>query len=687
MLRLASTSISLTSSDLDWHARRHEQRLETLKKGRLSSKVAEGPDIQSQSPGPCRQDIANDSSSLSRPGHGAADETPIYSDEPVPRNSQAFWDSILADAGTSTRVHQTSLARSPQVVVPSDSFLENNGSVKLSIRDTNEDDQLPAPSGNDPAELLLSPTSPDSDRESAAATEIHSRLSPLSLPSLDGDENYQQDQSHRSSIESLDLQSSIRQDASIDIEAPPKERGPGSQHAWANQMDVDGPSDDAPSLRHFSSISSLQDPEPGSIGMPFGAQARKAELAASRNVSAARSIAISSVSRAQSGMLDQYVQDGYAQAHVRTRSGGLPRSRLYISEAAASSSQERSTPALVYEEALDQGDILYSPRRRCRKPYRRRSDTNSLTASEESTRRTRIATALASTNPFGSSPYGYSHTLPSGSRSALTTEEQYAIGSSPASTPRTAHDFFSSPRRILHQHPGSSPYYSPSLSQSHHSSAIYPTSMSPHSRDGSSFGLPYIADTNTRDNPALPRPALGRPPIPISPATRIPSTNSSLPFTDENNHHPSGTYRPSTPPPPSSISTASTFRTPTRIHVYNDNLPAYSQPQTPLGLPRHGIHRASLRNPFFTAPARPGGRFRRGAADWVESAFATPSRSSRRPASGRWAGYDGQENLSIEVEAERSARRRDEEDRRELEERRHAWREGRVEWDSDWEDE
>ncbi|KAL9004852.1 MAG: hypothetical protein Q9188_002340 [Gyalolechia gomerana] len=691
MLRLASTSINLTLSDINWHVQRHEQRLETLKKGKLSSNVAEGPGTHSQSPEPSRQHNANESSSLSRPGHGAADEIPIYSDEPVPQDSQAFWDNILADAGTSTRAHQTSLARSPQVIVPSDSWLENNGSVRLSIRDTNEEDQSHATSGGDPPELLISPRSPDSDRESAASTEIRPRLSPLSLPSLDGDENWQQSQSHRSSIESLDLQPSKRRNARLDVEAKdhlasqPRERGTDSQDAWANQMDVDGPSDAAPSLRHISSISSLQDPEPGSIGMPFGAQARKAELVASRNAWAARSIATSPASHAGSGTPDQYVQDGYAQVHGVARSGGLPRSRLYISEAAASSSQERcqiSIPTWDYEAAIDQDDIHYSPPRRRRKPYRRRSETHSFVASEGSTRRTRIPrAALASVNPFGSSPHDYSHTPPEESRSALMTQEDYAIGSSPALTPRTARDFFSSPRRIRHQHPSSSPYYSPNLSRSRNSSSMYFNGMSSQSHDGS-FGLPYIADTNTRENPMLPRQTLGSLPIPTSPASRMPSFNSSLPYRDENNHVPSSSYPPRTPPPPSS----STMSTPTRIPIYNDNLPAYSQPQTPLGLPRHGLPRTS-RNPYFTAPARPGGRFRRRAADWVETAFATPSRSSGRRALGMWGAYDGQENVSVEVEAARSERRREEEERRELEERRNAWREGRGDWDSDWEDE
>ncbi|KAL8932874.1 MAG: hypothetical protein Q9216_006634, partial [Gyalolechia sp. 2 TL-2023] len=661
----------------DWHVRRHEQRLEASKKGKLSSNVAEGPSTQSQSLGPCRQHAVNERSGLPRHRHGATDEIPIYSDEPVPRDSQAFWDTILTDAGTSTRVHQTSLARSPQVIVPSDSWLENNGSVRLSIRDINEDERNLAPSGGDPAEPLISPRSPESDQESVASTEIRSRLSPLSLPSLDGDENYQLSQSHRSSIETLDLQSLKGRNASVDVEAndplvrPPRERGTDSQHAWPNQMDVDGPSDDTPRIRHISSISSLQDPEPGSIGMPFGAQARKAELAASRNIHAARSAAIAPMSQTESRMVDQSARIEHSQAHGRTRSGGLPRSRLHISEAAASSSQERrqtSTAPRDYEATIDQGDIYYSPRRR-KKPYRRLSETSSFVTSDESIRHSRIPpAALASTNPFGSSPYDSSHTQRSDPRSALSIHEDHTIGSSSAFALRIANDFSSSPGRIRHHHHHypPSPYDSPNPSQSRYSSSTYPNDMSPQSHDGS-FGLPYLADTNTRDIPTLlPRRALSRLTTPTSSAARIPSSTNSilLPYADENNHLPGSSYRPSTPPPPPLPTSIPS--TPTRIPIYNDNLPAHTQPQTPLGLPRHGLPRTS-RNPyFFTAPARHGGGFRRGAADWAETAFGTPSRRSRgrREEVGVWGGYDGQENVSVEVEAARSERRRRREEER-----------------------
>lgn len=657
----------------------------------MSNDVAEGRDAHSQSPGPSHNQVAKEPSSLSRPRRRNYDEVPIYTDEPVPRDSQAYWNTILADAGTTARVHQTSLARSPQIIVPSDSWLENNGSLRLSIRDTNEEDPITTSCDGD----LISPRSPDSDRESAASTEIFPRLSSLSLPSLDGDQDWQQNQSHRSSIESLHLQSSRKWNTGVDAEAsdqlpkPLNESGMDSQHTWASQADVDGPSDAAPTLRHISSISTLQDQDPGSVGMPFGAQARKAELAASRT---AGSFTGSPLYRPESGITEWYDRDSYGQAYNRTRSGGVPRSRLYISEAAASSSpvgHERFTSAWDYETAIDQGDIHYSPPRSRRRPYRRRSETYSFVASEESTHHTltpeAASTTLASTNPFGPSPYDRSSLRLNEFRDSPTTREGYATGSLPPSTPRRAQDYASS-LRMRHQHPVMSPYYSPNLTQSRNNSSTHSNGMSPQSHDGS-FGLPYIADTNARDSSTFPRRILGSLPLPASPASRIPSFSSNIISRDENNHFPSGSYRPNTPPlPPSPIE--STFRTPTRIPIYDDSLPAYSQPQTAVGLPRHGLPRTS-RNPYFTAPARNGSGFRRGAADWVQTAFGTPTRASRRH--GRDSGMLGrdvdQENVSTEVEAERSARRSREDERRELRLRRRAWREGRRDWGSDLEGE
>ncbi|KAI4152931.1 MAG: hypothetical protein L6R39_001712, partial [Caloplaca ligustica] len=563
MLRLTPTGITLDSSDVAWHVRRRERHLETLKETKPSKAAVNKPETPPQSPSPGREHaVADELPARSSTVQGSPEEIPIYSDEPVPRESQAFWDTILADAGTSVSVHQESLARSPQLVVPSDAFLENIGSVRLSVRG-NEDEPDQVRNAARPQELLISPRSPISDA-SDPSTEIQSRLSPLSLPSLDDDENHEQRQPGQSSYEQPDPYPLTNEDVDMDL-APdnhPFRSRQKSESGWANPLDVDGPSDAVPAPHHHRSTSSLQDPEPGSVGMPFGAQARKAELAASRDV-----------------------PGSYGTQHLRSRSGGLQRSRLYISEAAASSSPDKrqEPPDNLSDEApVDDVEILSVPPRR-RKGYKRRSETYSHVASEASTTHVENSPAvLARSNPFDRFRY--------------------------VPPPAEAVNPTSSPRYIQqHHHPTSSPYHRPSTSTSSHSSPTYPHGMSPHNRSNSLIDLPSLLAASFDETPNPLRRPFEPVPLPSIAGSRNPSTAAAFPpnhpTADENGRYPGSPYLPSTPPR-SISSTSITNATPTRISIYNDSLPAASQPQTPVGLPRNGLPPMALQNPFYTAPAR-----------------------------------------------------------------------------------
>ncbi|KAI4125875.1 MAG: hypothetical protein LQ338_004040 [Usnochroma carphineum] len=613
MLRLASTRLTLDSSDVSWHVRRHERRLAKLKAGKPARVSTDRPIAKPQTPEPRHEHFADELPKRSKT-RASPEHIPIYSDEPVPRDAQAFWDHILAEAASSGRVHQEPLARSPRVIVPSDTFLENHASVHLSIRGENGDEQDQARNNGPLQELLISPRSPVSDI-SEPSTEIRSRLSPLSLPSLDGDENHHQSQSRQSSSEQLDAYSSTKQHIETEHgpDSHPFMSRQESESQWINQMDGDGPSDAAPSLHHHRSPSSLQDPEPGSVGMPFGAQARRAELAASRNMSGSD-----------------------PTQPRRTHSWGLQRSRLYISEVAASSSPDKhpKTPGQLNDQVPhNEAGLLSLPPRR-RKGYKRRSETYSLVASEASTTHAESMQAIfASNNPFN----------PTGDRNSPTEPV----------------DLVSSPGSVQHHQPTSSPYQRSSMSHPSHSSPTYPNGMSFHSRNSSSIELPYMPNASIHETPNPLRRPFERLPIPFSASSRIQSTNAALPpntpTADENDCYPSSPYIPRTPP--RSISSTSMTATPTRISIYDDSLPAYFQPQTPIGLPRNGLPRMSLQNPFFTAPARAGTRSGRGVTGWLYSAFATPSRVERRREVGVWRGRDEQENVSVEVEAERMERR------------------------------
>ncbi|KAI4200676.1 MAG: hypothetical protein LQ346_002338 [Caloplaca aetnensis] len=680
MLRLASTRITLDSSDVRWHVHRHEKRLARLEEEKPATDVPGESSSQPQSPRPRHEHPL-------RTRQRSPDEIPIYSDEPVPRDSQAFWDRIVADAGTPARLHQQSLARSPQLIVPSNSFLENNGSVRLSVRGENEDDEAQSHDLDSLQELSISPRSPVSDA-SETLTEVESHLPARSLPSLDREEDRPQPlQSHQSSSEHSDssAKTEVGSDATLDSHPfrSPKNRGLNSQAPWFGQMDVDGPSDAAPSRQHHRSTSSLQDPEPGSFGMPFGAQARKAELAASRNASVAHSrISIPSASSQA-----QYTGDHSVQ-HSRTRSGGFQRSRLYISEAAASSSPDKRprSPAASRDEP-DELNLLSLPPRR-RNKYKQRSETYSYVASEASEAATaRIESpqfALATDNPFEVSRDRNLQAEPSNAGGNVRAYDDYTLSSPPGPIHYHSNSSFSSPRNTQRYQTTSSRYSGSNLSHSRHSSSTYPHDTSPYSRNASSMELPYIANASTHTSPnplrrpfdPLPRLFSGGPRTPSATAAFAPN----MPAADENGRQPSSPYIPSTPT--RSLSATSVQQTPTRLSIYNDSLPAHVQPQTPVGLPRNGL---PLQNPFFTAPARAGSRITSRAAGWLHSAFATPSRVERGADIVNWERSNEQENVGVEVEAARLERRMERMERMEDERRMRRSGSGRGWRMSDWE--
>ncbi|KAL9639386.1 MAG: hypothetical protein Q9204_001113 [Flavoplaca sp. TL-2023a] len=335
MLRLAPTRISLAPADLDWHVRRHEKRLAKSKNGESTTDKAQASKHQSKS---SKHPSAKDPDTMST--HSPRkDPVPIFSDEPVPQNSeesQPFWTGILAEIAAAGRGNQTSISRSH---LP-DASIQDSGGRRISVRGQHETDWS---HGSALGDIQISPRSPDSLPQSpasssgswtSASTQIQSRQTPNSVPARYLDDDAAEQQSSDNSDQELDPK-------------PVAVHGQDvvSQHIRINEMDVDGSSDTGPHLHHHRSVSSWQDFEPGLRGMPFGAQARRAELAASRNASVDSASIDPRCPESEFITPDHALQDGYSHSHslqhMRSRSGGLPRSRLYISEVAASSSPEK----------------------------------------------------------------------------------------------------------------------------------------------------------------------------------------------------------------------------------------------------------------------------------------------------------------------------------------------------------
>ncbi|KAL8712621.1 MAG: hypothetical protein Q9220_003152 [cf. Caloplaca sp. 1 TL-2023] len=638
----APTRITLSSSDTEWHAKRSQKRLSISKADAVSTHAGNELTLEAQSP---RYGGSKQADELfTRKGRRKAqtEEIQLYSDEPVPRDSQAFWDQILVEAGTSAAVRQSPRVTSPQPAAPFDDFLENNIAAQPSVQGQTRENQVAVRIPTGAPELLISPRSPVSEADSEASVQKGSFTPPS--PPDHGDESRQAG-SRTTSSEGLDLLSVARDGVRIDhayaTDPPTSEE---TQDSSIHQMDLDGPSDSTPKPRHYRSSSSLRDPEPGSIGMPFSAQARKAELAASRNLSFASSVADLTIPYVPEAKLDPDHEENancIPNSHGRTQSGGLPHSRLYIYESTAASSPERHQTTQAYLKTLQPSDgpesIVQNPRPR--RTYRRRSQTYPYAESVDSTGDGQSTEACYSiTNPFNSSPNHCPQEGANNSQHRTPSQNQHLDHSF---TPQHGDNSLASPESVLHHPPASSPPLHSPGSRSRQSSSTNPYSPSPHTRNISS--LDSIMDlpsspVGIRDFSTLPRQPFQRSPITIfrSPENRTPSYN------ENNNHHQhpdtSLSRTPSITNPFSSDFLSSIHpTTPTRLSIYNDSIPAYSQPQTPVGLPRNGLPymaaAAAGRNPFFTAPVARR-RMGRGAADWFSTAFATPSRRGRRGGGG-----------------------------------------------------
>ncbi|MCJ1464641.1 hypothetical protein MMC07_003254 [Pseudocyphellaria aurata] len=148
-------------------------------------------------------------------------------------------------------------------------------------------------------------------------------------------------------------------------------------------------------------------------------------------------------------------------------------------------------------------------------------------------------------------------------------------------------------------------------------------------------------DTSPFSSPSLspPRTSIASPRLPSHPFSATPRTTSSrLPLSPAS---------PSASNP--AVSSFSPSPTSQRMAVYNDNLPAATQPQTPALLPLNGLPAMSLQNPFGigigvaqTAPAGMMMGRRRGES-------IRPITPTRRGG----ALIEDQENLGVEVESRR----------------------------------
>lgn len=664
MLRLNPTQLRLDARDLSWHIDRHNERqILRAKQSDARTQVSSYSFPQPSAAGTAEVIDKHDDS--------------IISSEPVPHDSRSFWDRVLADAGTPTRT-QTTSSGNVTVIEPSDEFLENHHSSRASIEDDDinwhdENDDRPPHSDDLPSPFL----DPDADVDSQRLLRSSS-ASPDSTGSDPSNDANKTDKNQKLSPGKMtETASAMRRlsfnnfnffrrkvtpdlDGSLETSNHPpfanKDYDGRYKSRWSHERSGSGSSNSSAGgdLRD-GMYGSRQDRRTISASLEACVNGRSnAEGSSTSHLS----VGASSQSMLPIRSMPQHSED------IQRHASGLPRSSLYISQAATSSS-----PHKVPDTATDHhGTPTYEgypalPSRR-RRRYKPRSESYPFVSSEDldmsalpqmdgpSTLQTADADLpsltvsypsthnMIPTPPLGIPAWTYPH-----------------FGASPASNPIHEDHHNGEPHaQAQAEYEWSSPHESQQESIEIHSYRSR-SSMSSHSQIGSIHPSPSRRNLSPFAEPFVPRSTRrhASPQLPLPPPFSATPRNLSL-----NSAIPSSSLSPNTPPsrlPSYSISPTIIPYQQTHIPIYNDNLPSHTQPQTPAELSRNNGRRPPMatRNPFNTAPARPQGASARGdrLTDW--QAFATPTR--RPSARSRHFGDYEQENTgAVDVE-ERLLRR------------------------------
>lgn len=265
---------------------------------------------------------------------------------------------------------------------------------------------------------------------------------------------------------------------------------------------------------------------------------------------------------------------------------GLPRSPLYMSQAAVSSSPEkRPRPSENSSDDDSGGKTISEPSGLLPQPPRLRKKHRARTRNEGYIF---DEAALESAQVYGMDLLSIDDPLQSSRTSSLSSRTG-SVSDHQQVSPGPQNPLFSSPPASGHRN--TSPYFLPSIST--------PT-LPPH---------PFSATPRTVSSH-----------LPLSPSS--PSASNST--------------RPNFPPSPAHQ----------RMAVYNDNLPASVQPQTPAHLPHNGLPAMSLRSPFVIGI---------GVAQTAPAGIGRHRRNSFRPTTPTRRGrtIEDQENLGVEMESRR----------------------------------
>lgn len=693
MLRLHPTQIKLEGKDYKWHKPRYEHRQE-LRAGvtpaDITNQLRKSPNKYNDARTGRRIAHSVLEQAAVRPEVGRVQQrdTSLYSHEPVPTGSRAFWDRVLAEAGTPTRSKATSLGNA-NVVDPSDDFLDTTHSSRVSIEDGTTEGQYAIDDydqGDQFGRRQLFHGSCAEDEHSSLQQTPKSSEESKSVDSVEKPpviKQHTQNDTSKHRLSWLPFHRKARQAIANTIF--------DDDDGQSSSMAVDGPSD-----RHHGCVrkpfrDSDIDMDFGDDGL-YGNRRDRRTISPSLEVVDGGAVAhhpTSSPRAPHERPSLTYVTGRQLPRHFRQPSGSIPRSSLHISQAAASSSPNVLQTGSAGHHGRPRvprspGLLAYPPRRARR--YRPRSETYSYEESAEfntldsmqlgghsSARATTAAlpSLMVSYPPLSSAPSSPIYNsirivTPQASNEFLNASPpEVPIGAPYSVSPgQVRGDYNTTPPRdevhyAIHHSTSSIGSYQdrPDSVHSHPSSETsgirnnHPASShNPSSLESSQSFLGSFHRTPSRGNlspfaqdfvpPSTRRhatPPFTLPP-PFSATPRNVSFNLAIPSSSPRSPH--------TPPQPRtgqrvpSISEIPSPGSPLRIPVYDDRRSPTNQPQTPAGLRRNGLPVMATHNPFgprnppATAPARPRGGHApaiRGStsgtarvADW--RAFATPTR-------------------------------------------------------------
>lgn len=616
MLRLAPTQITLGSRDLTWHTRRHNHRREREKQHasgfiEVIGSSTKGPQHLVEKPVCISPFSVPRVLPANEPVTTANFDTASISREPVSRDSRVFWDQVLADAGAPTGTQIRNVERRPRIVeMPRDSqgmIPSSKGSI---------DENFPGSAGTYKDSFGIGyPQNPSSETETIP--QLQSRFSSESDTSFQEDSKTEVLVSNNDTEELRQFVLPIRSSSMASysgrfLRPTSQEDRAITSHSSSGHPDLDGYSGSLPAHHDYHRKGT------STTWMKSGYDDSRSAAQTSRIATGP------SVDRASSPENPSSPQLPLPRSvdNIRRRpTSGLPRSPLYMSQAAASSSPEKRTrPSADLSDENSSSETVAEHSRlpveppRHRKKYRARYEGYIYDEAASETAEVYGIDGLSIDDSIQSS-------LPTSSLSSRTASVCDHQQASPQPQNRLSGSSSASSRRTT------SPNSYPALS----------------------------TPGNTVSSPSPPRRNL--PPHPFSATQRNVSYGLPLSPASPSASNPTVSPLPQSRPP----------RTPQRTQrmaVYNDNLPAWSQPQSPARLPRNGLPAMSLQNPVGIGA---------GAAQTAPAGIGRRRRDSVRPTTPtrRGRNIEDQENLGVEVEARR---------RRVRETASREW-----EWEWDWE--